>query len=105
MVEKLVLSFTTKFQSVGASAKSLAKSPNEAAFLVKDNDRLAAHTRFVYGMPNINVSLLILAEAMCVSPNKACRRYQPIVHALVGVGSGTYNRQSGARLVRGLEEE
>ena len=105
MVEKLVLSFTTKFQSVGSSTKSFTESPSELAFFVEHDDRLAAHARLVDSMSNINVALFILAEAVCVSPNKALRRYKPIVHALVRVGSGTYNWQSGARLVGGLNEE
>jgi hypothetical protein len=105
MEEKLVLSFTTKFQSVGASTKSFTESPNEPALFVEHNDRLATHARLVNGMTNINVSLLILAQAVCVSPNKACRSHKPIVHALVGVGAGTYNWPSSARLVGGLKEE
>jgi hypothetical protein len=75
VVEKLILSFATKFQSMRSSPKSLAKSPQEPAFFVEDYDRLAAHARFVDGMPDIDIPLLILAKAVRLSPHEACGRY------------------------------
>jgi hypothetical protein len=105
MVEKLIFSFASKFKPVCSPTKPLTKRPNETALLIEHNDRLAAHARLVHCMPNINVPLLVLTEAVRISPHQACWRYQPIMHALVGVGSGADYRQSSARLVGGLKVE
>jgi len=43
MVEELCFSLAPEFQAVCSSTKALTERANEPAFLVKDNDRLAAH--------------------------------------------------------------
>jgi hypothetical protein len=43
VVEKFFLSFEPQFKSVCSSAEALTERANESAFLIKDNDRLAAH--------------------------------------------------------------
>jgi hypothetical protein len=75
VVEKLIFSFATKFQSMRSSPKALAESPEEPAFFVEDYDGLAAHARFVDGMPDIDISLRILAKAVRISPHEARGRY------------------------------
>src|ERR1700722_1915009 len=105
MVEKFGLTLAAQFQSVRPASKALAKRTNEAAFLLEDNNRFAAHARLVDGVTYIDMALLVLAEPVRISPHQPFGRDQPIVDALVGVRAGTQHRKARARLVRSLETE
>jgi hypothetical protein len=54
-------------------------------------------------MADVDVPLLILAQAMRVAPYQSLRRNKPVMNALVGVRSGTDNWKSIARLIGGLQ--
>src|SRR5215469_124142 len=103
MIEKLFFSFAPQFQSVRSSTKALTERANKPTFRIKYDNRLAAHARLVNRMPDVNVSLLILAKPMCISPYQSFRWNQPVMHTLVAVRSGTHNGESGSRLVGGLK--
>src|ERR1044072_1758856 len=80
----------------------LAKSTNEAPFLVVYNDRFAAHAGLVHGVPHVNMPLLVLAESVSISPHQPLRRHQPVVDALVGMRTGTNHGKASAGFVRSL---
>src|SRR5712692_7716731 len=96
MVEEFCFPLAAQLQSVRSTSELLAKGTNEAAFLVEDNDRLAAHTRFVHSVPNIDVSLLILAKSVGVSPHQPFWRDQPVVDTLVSMRAGTKHGRARA---------
>ena len=91
MVQELFVSFPPQFQSVRPAPKTLTEGTQESTFLIEDNNRLAAHAGLVDGMPDVDVSLLILAKPMRIAPHHSFGRNKPVVDTLVRVRSGTHD--------------
>src|SRR5262249_2178454 len=99
VIQELCLSLAPQFQPVSASTKTLAKCANEPAFLIKDYNRFTTHAALVHRMADVDIPMLILAKPVRIAPHQSLRRNQPVMDALVRVGSGTHDWKPSARLI------
>src|SRR5262249_8288422 len=87
------------------AAKFFAKRTHKTPGCVVNNHGFAPHAGLVDSMGDVDQAMLILRQAVCVSPDQTVGRDQPVMYTLIGVRARSDHRQVAARLVRCLEKE
>src|SRR5579871_6631377 len=100
MIENVFALLATQTESVCTAAKFLSKRAHKAARLIVNDYRFSSHAGLVDRVRDVDKALFILRQSVRISPNQPVWRRQPIMIALIGMDTGSDNRQAVARFVR-----